>query len=729
MSNVSRPKTIGRLLSFDSHTGDGIEIIDHIERRRCRINIQEKISPTSISAENFHFPVDQGVSITASELSLPYSIAVHIRNHAGLMINQLTSGDCQDLPYDRYSIELSTPIKLYLISESEISIEVTDDNVKIDLGNSTEVYIGARSHHEHPAGTITTTADPEDMMKAVSHLSSALKTTSCERSYPTLRGHPPEITLGDRLQIPQVLDNVKTGIEIEIPPNYRSIYVVSPLAYYFGADIVPGESRVIRTSHGFSHSLGDADRTFEQEVNRVLRQCFFMDCLTRTEGYYKINLNEREQLERELDVDFISLYGKSLLEQIKEYLTIRYEDIKPYIPRWKQTAYVEVAPKHVEILPFLIHDLAAVHSTKNTEVVRSNIKNARTDGKSQENIAQTNDTKTRHAEGQFTRGDSSCLEMRSGESASKDIEPEEYVQLPDDSSLEQTWIGDGIPIGASKSMLAAFKNRLRRDPTEGDIEISVVVNDDQMIEEGETVDEVYETREQLGLSVDIYHQQTVDELYELFQRDTDFLHYIGHIDNKGFQCIDGQLDVTKMESVSIDSFFLNACLSYQQAIGLINAGSIAGIATIKPVLNSGAELVGKMVARLLNLGFPLTTALNIAKSKSIMGDNYVIIGDGGLDLTQPTTGVPSSCEIVKRNDEFEIIYRTYLTRAKSIGSITIPYINENQQFYLTSGSAGKFSMNIKELLRFLSEDKLPVKIGSRYHWSDEVTIEKLMENT
>jgi hypothetical protein len=644
------------------------------------------------------------------------------------MINQLTSGDYQDLPYDRYSIELSTPIKLYLITESEISIKVTDDDVKLDLGNSAEVHIGARSHHEHPAGTITTTTDPKDMMKAVSYLSSALKTTSCERSYPTLRGHPPEISLGDRLEVPPVINKPETGVEIEIPPDYQSIYVISPLAYYFGADIVPGESRVVRTSYGFTHDLEGTNRKFEQEVKRVLKQCFFMDCLTRTEGYYKIKLNERDQLERNFNVDFTALYKKPLEKQINEYLEIPYKDIKSYIPRWKQTGYIDVVPDHVEILPFLIHDLAAVHSTENNKVIQSDIKNSKTDNGSQESVSQANNTTIRHGEEQTIRGDSLCLEMRSGEDVNENVEPEEYVQLPDGSSLEQTWVGDGIPIGASKSMLEAFRNRLRRDPTEGDIDISVVVNDDQMIEEGKIVDEVYDTREQIGLNVDIYHQQNVDELYALLQQDADFLHYIGHIDTNGFQCIDGQLDVAEVESVSIDSFFLNACLSYQQAIGLINAGSIAGIATIKPVLNSGAELVGKTVARLLNLGFPLTTALNIAKSKSIMGNNYVVIGDGGLDLTQPTTGIPSSCEIVKKKEEFEMTYRTYLTRPKSIGSITIPYISDNQKFYLTSGSTGKFSMDINGLLRFLSENKLPVKIGSRYYWSDEVTVERLMNS-
>ena len=36
---------------------------------------------------------------------------------------------------------------------------------------------------------------------ALSTLSSALKTTSVERSYPTLRGHPPALELGDALDV------------------------------------------------------------------------------------------------------------------------------------------------------------------------------------------------------------------------------------------------------------------------------------------------------------------------------------------------------------------------------------------------------------------------------------------------------------------------------------------------------------------------------------------------
>jgi hypothetical protein len=724
MSSVSRPNTTGRLLSFNTEVSNGIEIIDHIERRRCRVNTQYNTSSTNTSTEMFHFPVDRGISIETSELSLPYSVAVSVRNHAGLMIDQLTSGDCQHFPQGQYNIGFSTQIKLYFVVDSSFRIEITSDHVVIEFENPTEVSIGARSHHEHPAGTITTPPDPEKMMEAVSYLTSSLKTTLCERSYPTLRGHPPKITLGDELHVPQVLKKPKTGVEIEIQPDYRSIYVISPLAYYIGADIVPGNSHVIRTAHGFSHSLDDTHRNLENEVKRVLKQCFFLDCLTRTEGYYKVSLYEREQLEEELNLDFVSLYNKTLPEQIEEYLQIPFGLIEPYIPKWKKTAYIETAPDHVEALPFLIHDLAAIHSAGSTDIIQSEIKKSK-DTVQLERVSGVDTSKRRRGQGDLIRGDALLDKTRSG----KSIEPEEYVEIPDDDALEQTWVGDGIPVGASKSMTTAFKNRLQRNPVDDNIEISVVVNDTDMMEEGEVVDDVYGSREQLGLNADIHRQLTTDELYQLLQQNTDFLHYIGHIDSDGFECIDGSLDVTEISNVGIDSFFLNACSSYQQAIDLINAGSIAGIATFKPVLNSGAERVGKTVARLLNLGFPLIASLSIAKSKSLMGDNYVVIGDGGLDLTQPISGSPSMCDVTKVDNEFSINYNTYLTRKQSIGSITMPNIIDNQYFYLTSGSTGEFKLGVNDLLRFLSEEKMPVRLESKLHWNDEISVNKLMPDT
>jgi len=719
MAGSRRPETIGRLLSFDKCVNDGLEVIDHIERRRCRIESRNNLDPTVIPTEKFQFPVDQGVSVVTRELSFPYSIAVPIRNHTGLTIDQLTSGDCKEFPRGQYNVELSTPIKLYIAIESGFSIDVTSEQVKIDFKNPTEVFIGARSHHEHPAGQVTTSRDPEDMMEAVSCLSSALKTTTCERSYPTLRGHPPKITLGDELHIPQVIEKPETGIKIEVPPDYRSIYIASPLAYYLGANLVPGDSYKIKTARGFTYPLDGGKSGIEEKIKKVMKKCFFLDCITRTEGYYKTTLHERKKVEKDLCIDFKKVYEHTLPEQIEVYMNIEYDKIAHHIPKWKQTAYMEITPKKVEILPFLIHDLASIHSAQGTNVQRS--------AKEEQNTIDLSESRMSQSSDRFspTTKDTKKREIRSDNQAI--TEDMQLVEIPEDDSLERVWVGEGIPVGGSKSMLEAFKNRLAREPTDGNIKISVIVNDPDMVSEGKIVDEVYGTREQLEFSVDIYNQLNTNELRDILQTDADFLHYIGHIDHDGFQCVDGRLDATELNNINIDSFLLNACSSYQQAIELIKSGSVAGIATTQPVLNSGAERIGESIARLLNLGFPLVAALEISKSESLMGNNYVIIGDGGLDVTQPESGIPSLCKLQKECKVFNLTYITYLTRKRNIGSITVPYIDGNDDFYLTSGFTGNFKTNIKELLRVFTEDPMPIKTDSKLYWSDSISIEELTD--
>jgi hypothetical protein len=630
------------------------------------------------------------------------------------MIDQLTSGDVKQFPEGQYNIELSTPIKLYAVIESAFKIYVTSEQVRIEFKTPTEILIGARSHHEHPAGEIITPRDPEDMMRAVSCLSSALKTTTCERSYPTLRGHPPEITLGDELHIPRVIEKLETGIEIEIPPDHRSIYITSPLAYYVGADLVSGDSYKIKTSEGFIYSLDNTSVGIEEKLKRIMKKCFFLDCLTRTEGYYKTTLHERKQVQKEIDIDFKKVYESTLPEQIETYLDIEYNKIEQHIPKWKQTAHIEVTPEKVEVLPFLIHDLATIHSGKNTDVFSKADDTVET--------SERHTARSGNQSGLMTKRKKECKRRSDNVNRMNEIK---RVELPKDDSLEQVWVGEGIPIGGSKSMHEAFRNRLKRDPTDGDIEIFVVVNDSEMVNEGEVVDDVYGTREELEFSVDIYNQLNTDELRDLIQTDADFLHYIGHIDTDGFQCADGRLDATGIDSVGIDSFLLNACSSYQQAIELIKSGSIAGIATTQPVLNSGAERMGESIARLLNLGFPLVAALEISKSKSLMGDNYVVVGDSGLDLTQPESGIPSLCRLEREADSFNLTYITYLTRKRNIGSITIPYINNNKEFYLTSGFTGEFNININELMRVFTEDLMPIELDSRLYWSDSISVKEL----
>lgn len=697
------------LLSFEPRDNPvGLEITDRIERRQCRLNTSTSVSPHDAPLDEFYFPVDRGVSITTDRVSLPHTVATYVRNHAGWMIAELNEGDSREFPEDRYSVELTTPIKLYMVFEAPSTIEVTAEDVTLSFDRPAEILVGARSHHKHPAATVTVTEDPEDMMAAISCFGSALKTTTCERSYPTLRGHPPMIELGDDLHVPSVLDPPDTGIRLEIPPDYRSVFTASTLAYYLGAEVVPGQSPKIVTDSGFTHRLDGTERGFEGEIERVLKQVFFLDCVTRTEGYYPVDLHERNQIEPAVDLDFARLYDQPLETQLERYLDVPYSTVEPHVPKWKLTARVVPEAEHAEMLPFVVEDLAVIRSATKQPTEESTIREAAGGAFARD--------------GGFTRGAGS--ESHAGvdrRSETDSVSTPELIELDETDSVEQTWIGEGMPLGASKGMIEAFRNRLDREPTDGDIDITVVCNDMAMQDERDVVDEVYGSREEVPFDVTVHRGLTTQEIREVLQDDVELFHYIGHIDVDGFKCIDGRFDSSELNNTNVDVFFLNACTSYQQGVNLINAGSIGGVVTLQDIINSGAEKVGKTFAKLLNWGFPLRAALNIASQQSIMGKNYLVLGDGGLDIAQPESGTALIFNIRPTEQNYLLSIETYPTKDKGLGSLFLPYVNGNARQYLVSGNTGDYKLTKNELDEYMMMGDSPVIFDSGFIGSNDVS--------
>jgi hypothetical protein len=680
-----------------------VTVIDSIERHRYTVSTPETVSPTPVDVDNFVFPADAGIAITTKSLTLPTVVAVYVRDaDTGEMLAEAEHFACEELPEGEYSIELCAPIKLYLRVSGSLTVTADATQTSIQFGEETEVLFGGRSHHEHPAGTITTPSDPHAMMKAVSMFGSALKTTSCERSYPSLRGHPPTVELGDELQIPDGLEAPDTGIRIELPAEYSAVYMAAPLAYYLGATVVEGDTPRIVTDTGFEHRL-DTARGFEAEVERVLKQTFLLDCLTRTEGYYQVDLHERQALESMIDIDFTAIYDQALAQQLETYLEVPFSAVEDQLPEWKLTTHVEPASTSVETLPFVVNDLAVVQTPQEpTPVAKSEVQST--------------------AVSDFLRTETSEFTRSAGTTSAG---PESYVQPKSSDSLEQTWVGEQTPIGASKATAEAFQNRLNRTPTTGDIDITVVCNDAEMSEEREIVNEVYGSRDELPFTVTVKHGLTTDELRQLLMSETDFLHYIGHIDDDGFDCIDGTFDATSLETVGVDTFLLNACQSYRQGMHLLEAGSIGGVVTLSDVINSGAVRIGRAMARLLNSGFPLQAALTIARDESIVGGKYIVVGDGGMAITQSENGTPNLCKIKSVGDAFSVEYKTYPTTQRGIGSLVIPIIEGNNNHFLSSGSLDTFEMSKSELEQFLSLENIPVKIDGQLYWSDCVDVDEL----
>jgi hypothetical protein len=683
---------------------DGLLVVDPIERHRFRLFTPAPVSPRPADAGDLRYPVDAAVTVETRAIELPTIVATYVRDADGEMLAEAEHFAYEEFPDGSYTVELCAPMKLYLQASSELTVSADTTRTRLEFGDPCEVLVGARSHHERPAATITTTEDPRDLMQAVSAFGSALKTLSPERSYPTLRGHPPLVELGDELDIPAGLEPPKTGVRIELPPTRRSVYVAAPLAYYLGARIVPGDRPRIVTDDGFEHRL-DEGVDFEREVERVLKQTFFLDCVTRTEGIYQVPLHERAAIEGTVDLEFDALYDRSIADQLAAYLSVPFETVEPHLPEWKLTTTVSPSPDTVELLPFMTNDLAVVQTPSSDPVTGSAVQSAATD---------------QFLRDEFTRS----AAAESGTSSQR-----QYVRPTASDSLEQAYVGEGTPLGASKATAEAYRNRLARSPVEGEIGITVVCNDPRMAVERDIVNEVYGSREDLPFDVTVHYDLTVGELREVLTAETEFLHYIGHIDAGGFECSDGRLDATALSSVGPDSFLLNACQSYEQGQALVGSGAVGGIVTLSDVINSGAVRMGRALARLLDRGFPLRSALEVARDESVIGDQYIVVGDGGLAIAQAESGTPNVCDLERAppsaDYDFEATYRGYPVSERGMGSMVMPAVEGNEEYYLNSGDAATFELSRGEVARYLSLEEIPVRIDGELAWSSELDVESL----
>ncbi|WP_336135678.1 hypothetical protein [Natronomonas amylolytica] len=687
-SDVSAGRTTADRVSVRAmDDGRGLRIDDRIERRRCEILTNGPVDPGPADVAAFRSPVDTAVAVTTDGLTFEEVSRGFVHGPDGPT----------DIEYFRttsfgpgeYLLELSGPVKLYATVRGPMEVDAQVAELEISFERPQTVRIGARSYHERPAATVTATDDPVDVMAAVSTFGSALKTTGSERSYPTLRGHPPAIERGDELSVPSGLTPPAEDVHVEVPERLQDVLVVAPLAYYLGAPVRAGpEPRLVVDGRGYRL---DGDDGFEAAVERTLKRTFFLDCIVRTAGPRTVPLYERRVTEDALDISASDLYGRSNAERLAAYMDVPYEAVAEYIPTWKLSARVEPRCESLETLPSLVNDLSVIRSPSNPS-----------------------GTSTASPFGDGTSG--TGTDDADGSSDGVPLQPERA------DSLERAWVGEGAPSGASKAIPAAFRNRLDRDRRDGPIEIVVVCNDDEMLEERNVVEQVYGSREELPMDVTVYEGLDTQRLRLLLESDVDFFHYIGHVDDEGLECPDGKVDAATLDAVSLDIFFLNACRSYQQGRHLIENGAVGGVVTLDDVINSGAIRIGKTLAKLLNYGFPLRSGLNIARDRSIVGSQYLVIGDGNADIAQVEPGVALLAAVDSTPDGYDLTVSTYPTSEGGMGTQFRPAVPGVDEVYLCPGTLPTFEVSAETVREYLSTSVFPVLFDGEFTWSDRATV-------
>ncbi len=677
----------------------GLRITDRIDRRGFELRTDSQVDPEPTSTDVFPNVVNAAVDVSVDRLTVPASPSVYIYDDDQEPLGDFQEYSTRRLGDGRFYIQLETVLKLYVSVEGPLRIVRHPDSTSLTLPDTATVTLGIRRHEDRPVGTITTTTEPCDIMRALSHLGSSLMTTGPRRSYPSLRGHPPAIELGDGFGVPDDIDAPTTGITIELPPDLERAYVAAPLSRYLPARLVPGDHPRLVTDEGFARDLAGATG-YEAEVERVLKQTFFMDCLAREEITTETTVEQNRVADR-LPIDVKRAGELPPAERLERYLEPDFETIAEYVPRWKLVAHVQPSPRWVEVLPYLMNDLAVITTAGTAERRRMEPTPGTTDGSARDRAVRSSG----NAEAVWGVSDPT------------------FVEVEEADSVEQAWVGEGIPIGASKSVPEAFRNRMSREESDDqNLRIEVVCNDDGMLDEGFAVGEVYGSRDDLPFDVSIHKDLSSERFRTLLTDDIDFLHYVGHIDETGFECSDGSVDARELESVSVDSFVLNACHSYAQGLALIHRGAIGGVVTLDEVVNSGAIRVGKTMARLLNLGFPLRPALSIARQRSIFGGQYLVVGDGNFDIAR---GLGQNfAEVRTTPDGFKLSVTSYPTRIAGLGSIFNPANSRpGDDWYLIGSRHIEYAINRNELSRYLDTEVQPILFDGDFTWSDRIDLE------
>lgn len=715
----------------------GIHVHDPVEDVQTLLFTDQTVKPTWANTDGFAFPVDSAIEVTISELQTQFLLGIWIRNVDGDKIAKFDpEGSPETLPPGDYLLELTgLGMKMYVrVSGTGFTVESHESSVVVVFEEETSILIGARSYHSKPGRTLTTTSNPTDLMRAVSLFGNSMKTWSPERTFPSLRGHPPLLEIGDECKIPDDLSPPETDIELSVPPEYPWLYPVVPLAYWLGATVQPGCPALevagdwypLGTDGGYEC---DTDReAFENHVKDILQFTFLLDCAVRTEGFYDLELDARRRIEAiDLPLDFSGLYDAPIADRVNQYLEFEYsfESLATRIgrPGWRLTADVQPDAKRATTLPFLARDLAVIRCPTDEKLELSS--EEVTEGM-EDVFARTSSPVS--AGGYTIASDNVASRASSSGRSIESTRNEQIIGLPKADSMSQTWIGDGFAVGAAKASTQSYLRRLESHAKDSSrISINVVVNDEKMTDEA-SVSDIYGTRDHLNFNIQVHQNLTGNELAEVFETDTDFIHYVGHVDPEGFDCADGYLHADQLGRVGADTFVLNACASYEQGQLLVDGGAIAGVVTLEDVINSLATKVGKKIARLLNYGFPIGSATGLIQETIFTGSNYIVVGDSNASLAQSNVAVPNVTRVSLRGDGlFDVSVETFASWNYDIGSMHRPFIEGCECAYVVPGQLDTWRVDDEALDEYLDRYTLPVIGQGNLFWSDQISADTLRE--
>lgn len=530
-------------------------------------------------------------------------------------------------PDGSYRVRASTGLTTLLRTDDAFTLfwNAEDQRTVLTFEQPALVTLGFRSSVEHPRATLTVGPSVADVATAVSHLSASHRTVEPERSFPTMRGHPPALELGDETEIPDPVRErtPDTGIEIVVPPSLDALLPVAPLAYYLSARVRVGDDAKLAVPEaGFEYGL-DPMPELQYQVARLLRRVFALDCVVRNAGPWGASVEELDALERELPgFDVEAWYAQSARERVVTYLNCEFGRVAEELPPWRHWVRVPSERDALEALPGMLSDGAAVFVPP---VEGDRIRDATDAGR-----APDWELVTGRFEGErddpWTRG---------------------YV-----------------------GTYTAHRNRLT-DATRADDHTVVTVVAASSVTEpvADWLADRYDRRLDDRGTVRYRRIRSRQALAELFAEHTDLLHFVGECSPTGLVCPDADLNAGLLAQNNVKQFILDttAETTRRDAVSIaqdvVDRGSVAGVVSRSETRAQPADETANAtyppftVGGLTRHGFATESARRIAE-RVHDGAELAVVGDGAY--REHSTGFPSFVlELEERDsDPFELSAHT-----------------------------------------------------------------------
>ncbi|MEZ3118147.1 hypothetical protein RYH80_19715 [Halobaculum sp. MBLA0147] len=649
-----------------------------------------------------------------------------------------------ELDSSAYVIRVDANIRMFIRVDGPVRFHDTEpDQTRIEFGRERPIELAFESRIDDGDESIQLEKTPAAVARGLTTLAAGAETTTPDRTWPTMRTAPPQITFGAETRIPSAVadETPETGIELTVPPDLAYLLPSASLVYYLGADV--------HTQTGCDPHLTVADRrvqlgtgqAYETAIAKLLKRVFYLDCVARTAGPHEDHLSVLTEVDV-LNLDIEQLYEAPLATRVKQYLDSQFESVADVFPPWHLTMHLPADYQTLETIPHFVANVPFFVTPRSTTLTEA----AWLERASAPEYP-TQSTVWRPESGFEPRstGPESSLTPEQSPTPS-DVTTEADVQLRQTSSDISTvdlvepeyesgrthgWLGDGVPLGAFTALPEAYRNRSKYiEEPDAELAVTVVANttppDDagrgSGVFERETtaITSQYES-EAAGLDVNLTLKQSlsVSELARTFKTKTDLVHFIGHHSDDGLVCRDGAFRGDSISTSNAQTFVLNACGSFPVGRTLVERGSVGGVVTFRDILNEDAVRVGAAFAHLIMNGFCIQRALAYARGQAMMPKDYAVVGDGTHVLTQNNSIVPIGIFLSENGDG--TVTMTVEQSAPWIcgGNIYDPNETRDDLSHLF-GTTREYTLDTAALPEYMDGHHGPVIYEGTLHWAEGI---------